>query len=107
MTGRQTETDRHTETERQTENSNWKTLILKDSSFRSIWTCLTASLAILRTQINTTIPQTDIISTIKRERARERESDRQTDIDRDRDRQTDIDRDRERHRKTETERKTR
>ena len=38
---RQTETDR--QTDRQTENSNWKTLILKDSGDRSIWTYLTAS----------------------------------------------------------------
>ena len=42
-------------------NSNSKTLILKDSSARSIWTYLTASSCFTT---NTTIPQT-IISTIK------------------------------------------
>ena len=36
-------TDRQRQTERQRENSNSKTLILKDSSVRSIWTYLTAS----------------------------------------------------------------
>ena len=43
---RQTETDRHrqTQTEKsENSNSNAKTLILKDSSVRSIWTYLTAS----------------------------------------------------------------
>ena len=51
------------ETER--ENSNSKTLMLKDSSVRSIWTYLTQVLAKLQTQINTTVPQTNIISMIK------------------------------------------
>ena len=46
-------------------NSNSKTLILKDSSGRSIWTYLTASPCLINTNINTTIPQTNIISTIK------------------------------------------
>ena len=38
-----TERDRDTQRERQRENSNSKTLMLKDSSVRSIWTYLTAS----------------------------------------------------------------
>ena len=42
-----------------------KTLILNDSSVRSIWTYVTASPAILQTQINRIIPRTNIISTIK------------------------------------------
>ena len=45
--------------------SNSKTLILNDSSVRSIWTYVTASPAILQTQINRIIPRTNIISTIK------------------------------------------
>ena len=50
------------ETETQRERKNSKTLILKeDTSVRSIWPVL----AILQTQISTTIPQTDIISTNK------------------------------------------
>ena len=44
---RERQTDKQTgkgaERERERENSNSKTLILKDSSVRSIWTCLTAS----------------------------------------------------------------
>ena len=42
---RETETDRETDRQRETENSisNSKTLILKDSSIRFIWTCLIAS----------------------------------------------------------------
>ena len=51
--------------EREGENSNSKTLIFKDSSVRSIWTYLTASPCTLQTQINMTIPHTNIISTIK------------------------------------------
>ena len=44
--GRERERARDRQTDRQTENahSNSKTLILKDSSIRSIWTRLTASL---------------------------------------------------------------
>ena len=37
------EGERERERERERENSNSKTLILKDSSVRSIWTYLTAS----------------------------------------------------------------
>ena len=67
-TDRQTDRDREQrDKERETDrkNSNSKTLILKDSSVRSIWTYLTASPCILQTQISTTILQTDIISTNK------------------------------------------
>ena len=39
----ETETKRQPETARERENSNSKTLILKDSSVRSIWTYLRAS----------------------------------------------------------------
>ena len=60
---RERQTDR--QTDRQTENS--KTLIVKDSSVRSIWTYLTASPCYTANTklINTTVPQTSIISTIK------------------------------------------
>ena len=40
---RERQTHRHTDTQTHRENSNSKTLILKDSSVRSIWTYLTAS----------------------------------------------------------------
>ena len=40
---RERERERETERQRDRENSNSKTLILKDSSVRSIWTYLTAS----------------------------------------------------------------
>ena len=61
---------RKSETEKY-ENSNSKTLILKDSSVRSIWTCLTASPCYTTTTlISTTIPQTDIISIGEEERDR-------------------------------------
>ena len=45
QTDRQTDrqADRQTDRDRDRESSNLKTLILKDSSVRSIWTYLTAS----------------------------------------------------------------
>ena len=63
--------ERERETERQAdrdrESSNSKSLTLKDSSVRSIWTYLTASPCYTTNTklISTTIPRTDIIRTNK------------------------------------------
>ena len=74
---RETETERQRETETETDNSNSKTLILKDSSVRSIWTYLTASPC-----YTTNTNKHDNTINKEREREREREGgrgDRQTD----------------------------
>ena len=57
-------------------NSNLKTLILKDSSVRFIWTYLTASPCYTTNTNKTTIPQTNNISARARARERERERER-------------------------------
>ena len=86
------------------ENSNSKTLILKDSSVRSIWTYLTASPCYTTNKNKHDNTQTNIISTIKQLR----EGDRQTETETDRQtrtrRHTDSERQTQRERETERER---
>ena len=68
---RERERDRETERQRDRENSNSKTLILKDSSVRSIWTYLTAS-PCYTTKTNKRDKTTNRYSRRERERARKK-----------------------------------
>ena len=65
QTDRQTETDRDRQRETETERTRTRTRKLHYSRIVALGPFGQPVLAILQTQINTTIPQTNIISTIK------------------------------------------
>ena len=82
--------DRQTDRQREL-NSNSKTLILKDSSVRSVWAYLTASPC-----YNTNINKHDNITNKERDREKQTERDRETDTERQRQTGTETERERER-----------
>ena len=88
---------------RENSNSNLKTLILNDSSVRSIWTYLTAS-PCYTTNRNTKDTEGQRERDRDRERQRQRQRQRETETDKQTDKQTD--RQTETETKTETEKET-